>query len=524
MNRLLTTVLCSLVTIGTVIQADPSRPKLVVGIVVDQLRTDYIEYLRDLFGEDGFNRLIKEGAYLRNVDFGVPGVDRASATALLYTGAPPSRNGVAGETFYDPSTLKTSRMLAEPSGVCTPAQLRLTTISDEIALDGSGSALIYSLGADAQQAVIMAGHSGTAAYWLNPNSGKWSTSSYYKDNVSLMADHSGRHGVDARIDTMQWRPALPADKYKDLPAAKAEYPFRHMFSRSDREIFNRFTETPLANRELTDLAIDYIERLKLGQRGGGVDMLNIAYTAAPYSHTRDGDARFELQDTYLRLDSDLSRLMTAIDNSVGLDNTLIYVASTGYATPPLRPAGEGLRLPGGRFSAKRAVSLLNAYLSARYGNGDYVKGYHDGHFYLSEGDALTGRISRSEMATEAALFLAKMAGIADAYTQMSILTAGEGDASRMRDAVDFKTAGDVIVTFMPGWTVTDDTVYPETEKTYDSTAVATPAFLLGGGVEPTTISTPVDAAAIAPTVTQILRIRSPNGARCRPLFLSNPQK
>ncbi|MDE6771025.1 MAG: alkaline phosphatase family protein, partial [Muribaculaceae bacterium] len=95
MNRLITSVICGLVGINTMLCADPSRPKLVVGIVVDQLRTDYIESLQSLFGEKGFKKLMKEGAFLKNVDFKVSNLDRASGTAMRYTGAYPRQTGVA---------------------------------------------------------------------------------------------------------------------------------------------------------------------------------------------------------------------------------------------------------------------------------------------------------------------------------------------------------------------------------------------------------------------------------------------
>ena len=114
MNRLITSVIWGLVGIITMLALAPARPKLVVGIVVDQLRTDYIEYLQNLFGEKGFRKLMKDGAFLRNVDFKVNGLDRASGTAMGYTGAYPRQTGVASSMVYDPESKQMVPALNDP--------------------------------------------------------------------------------------------------------------------------------------------------------------------------------------------------------------------------------------------------------------------------------------------------------------------------------------------------------------------------------------------------------------------------
>lgn len=142
-----------------------------------------------------------------------------------------------------------------------------------------------------------------------------------------------------------------------------------------------FEQSALANTEITDVAIDMIRSMSLGKRGDVVDMLNLAYTAAPFEYAKDGDPRAELQDTYIRLDSQLGRLFDAIDRYVGLDNTLVWVWSTGYFNDG-SAIDPKYKVPTGEFSTKRASSLLNSYLSARHGNGDYIVAFHDGHLYL----------------------------------------------------------------------------------------------------------------------------------------------
>lgn len=515
MNRLLTSVLCSLVTISTVVTAEAARPKLVVGIVVDQLRTDYVEYLRELFGEKGFRRLMTEGAYLRNIEFPTVQPDLVSATAMLYTGNYPGQNGVPAASVYDESRGKMQPTLTE-NNTYSPSGLLLSTISDEIAIDGLGLASIYSIAADPQQAVIMAGHAGTSAVWISEASGKWATSPYYAATPQPAAVRNTRRGTTARFDSLQWKPLLDIARYPGISEKKS--PFKYSFSEAD---IRKFIASPMANQEVTDLAIDYLRDLHLGEKSTAMDMLNIGYSAAPYKYADGADNRLELQDTYLRLDRDLGKLLDAIDKYVGLDNTLIYLSSTGYYNEGVTPDAEKFRIPGGTFSVKRAISLLNSYLSASYGPGDYVAGYAAGHFFLNDKAIKSARLDERRLAADARDFLAKMSGIAQVYTLDDILSGGAATLD-LRNSIDVKRGGDLYVTFAPGWTVSNDHSFPTTEKHIRSSAIVAPFMMMGPGIEPQVIGTPVEATLLAPTLTQALRIRAPNGAAGRPLLLTSP--
>lgn len=525
MNRLITSVLFGLVGLNTVIMADPSRPRLVVGIIVDQLRTDYLDYLRSLFGENGFNRLMKEGVYLRDVDFKAEGLDAVSATAMICTGNYPNATGVPGTAVFRPDAKKSVKPLEDPAAIgnftnetFSPAALRLSTIADEVAVDGGGVGAVYAIAADPQQAVIMAGHAGNCAVWLNENTGKWATSAYYHESPQPVSNRNYNRPLSALIDTMQWRPSLPADRYPGVPAQKKAYPFRYTFPSSDRDVYRRFIASPLANAEVTDIAIDFLKSLSLGKRSEAIDMLNIAYTAAPYVYASDNDINMELEDTYLRLDSQLGRLFEAIDKSVGMENTLIYLTSTGYyddlsAYPP------EFRIPGGEFSVKRATSLLNSYLSAKYGNADYIDEYFNGQIYLDHSVIEQKKLSAADVADEARTFLCRMSGVADAYTLPEILSVSSASLERLRLATDAKTCGDIFLRFAPGWSVADDLHFPVEKKQIRSSMYLAPAFILAPQTAPAVIDATVDAVRIAPTVTSALRIRAPNGVAERPLGL-----
>lgn len=526
MKRLATSVLMGLATIGVGAQTDSSRPRLVVGIVVDQLRTDYIEYLQNYFGERGFRTLMDGAVYMPDVDFKVPFLDATNATAMICTGAYPSQTGVPAAMMFDPAVPGgASRLPLVNSGTSTltndsfsPEGLRLSTLADELVVGSDGNSSVYSVAMDPQQAVILAGHAGKGAFWVNNSSGNWATTSYYGSMPGVVADRNMRRSLSQRIDTMTWRPLAATLQLPDISSRQRAISFKYTFSRGDRDVYKKFASSPLANAEVTDVAIDLISRLDLGDTPGETDMLNIAYTLAPHRYGSDNGARLELADSYLRLDSQLGRLFDAIDRKVGRGNAVIWLTSTGHFDDAL-PVDPKYRIPTGEFSTRRARSLLNSYLSARYGSGEYVSAFRDGRLYFDRQTLESGHHDADKIIDDARAFIVRMNGVADARTINEVLSPGTDADNALRLALDPRTGGDIIVSFWPGWTVNYDEQQPVKSQIARECAVRTPAFILAPGLRRQTLDNPVNATAIAPTLAGSLHIRSPNGARDRALSI-----
>lgn len=496
------------------------RPQLVMGIVVDQLQTDYLEYLRPLMGKGGFNRLLANGLYLQDLDFGVPATDAASATAQLYTGAWPSATGIPAANIYDRRTRRMVPVLKGDRGF-SPGALRLSTITDEVVVDGQRFGKVYSIAADATLAILMGGHTPTSAAWLDPNSGQWQTSSYYTGQLPPpLAVRNVSRPLRARIDTMRWEPLLDIKSYPGLPPQKKYYPFGHIFRSKERDAYTRFAASPLGNREITDVAVQYLTELRPGHGKGSIDMLNIGYSLAPWTAARDGDYRLELTDAYLRLDRDLERLLNALDKEVGLDRCVIFLLSTGHFDNDARP-GDAYRIPGGDLSTRRAAALLNSYLGARYGHAEYVDGIAGTSVFLNaramEEAGRHTSPSESSPLLDARDFLSRMDGIASVATASDILSATTESLEEASRAIDIRTAGDLIISVQPGWTLVDDYSTPATRRAIRRSTVATPAIIHTPASKPEVMAAPVSALRIAPTICRMLRIPSPNGATARSL-------
>lgn len=504
----------------------PQRPQLVVGIVVEGLSNDCLELLRNHFCQNGFRRLADKGVTIQDVDFGTP-LDGAASTAMLFSGASPSVNGIGASTVYNRDERRPRPILFDEATIgnftsetLSPAALGASTLSDELRISSGGLGYVYAIAADPSEAIIMAGHAGNSAFWINDLTGKWATTTFYRDLPQKPQEVNHRAPLEYRLDTLQWVPLMAIDRYPDLPSYKKAYPFRHTFPRNDKNRFKAYKASAAANSDIASMAVDYLRTMPLGQRDV-TDMLSLSFSLVPYPYSRDADNRPELMDSYLRLDRDLGRIFEAIDAAgPGMDKTLVFVTGTPL-TRRQRRDDERWAIPYGEFSSRKAVSLLNMYLMAIHGNGEWVSGYHDSQLFLNH-KLIKDRGERMEdMRLEAARFLERMSGVSHAWTIDEVLArqASENPEAFRRNTVP-ATAGDIFIAIAPGWQEIDDDSDTEAPVTVSRAVASTaPAFILAPQVAPQKIETPVDARVIAPTVCRLLRIRSPNGASLSPLRL-----
>lgn len=497
-------------------------PKLVVGVVIDGLDKQYLDMLREQFGNDGFNRLLRDGVVISNADYGT-NVDATAATAMLMTGASPSTTSITGSYIFDRESQRTIPALNDPQALgnfttqtFSPRSLAVSTLADELRIAGGGISRVIAIAPDPAQAVILAGHTANSALWLDDKTGYWATTTYYKEPPTTVTYRNRLKPLSTRLDSMQWSPMFPKESYPGLPDHITHYPFRYTFPRGDVDRYAMFANSPKINAEVTDIAGDIVDELKLGRPADGIDMLNVAYTLQPYGYTRTAENRYELIDSYLRLDRDLARLFARVERVAGPGNSVFFIA----ATPPSgrsRRDEEMWNIPYGEFSTKKAKSLLNMYLMAKFGNGEWVKGYYNDQFFLNNKLIDERHLDAADVRLEAAAFLERMSGVDRVFTIDEIL-AGRGDAhyEALQRNNHAASSGDLFVEVAPGWETVDDIVVPAAENRIHYVkrlAPATaPVFILASDVDARTIDTPVDIRVVAPTVARMLRIRSPNAA------------
>lgn len=484
------------------------RPQLVVGILVEGLSEADLSVYRDVLGSDGFERLESQGVTVDAVDYG--DARGPAAVAIIATGATANVNGIASRYVYNRDTGRRLPVVHDPAFLgnfttltVSPGVIRVSTLPDEARMASGGYGRSYSIAADPETAVIAAGHAASSATWINDNDGRWATSTFYKDTPGALTRRNYQTPLASRLDTISWADFRQPGR------------FSYRFPRTDSDRFMRFKRSARVQQEITDLACDFMADLKALHRTGSTDFLTVAYNVSPspYGLASPSVMQAEQEDSYRRLDNQIARLLNCIESTTGLANTVVYVAGIP-AEPYVRPTDERTRgaIPAGEFSIRKAKALLNMYLMALHGNGEWVSGFDGTDIFLNSTLVSKSGVEMPQIRREAADFMRRMSGVTSAETSEQILA---GNRSRYHTAT---SAPDVSFEITPGWTVTESEHSSE-GLTYRALPSTAPFFLFYPSLKSQRITSPVDAVAIAPTLARTIRIRAPNAASATPLPL-----
>lgn len=524
MIRILTS-LVAVLTVGSVhaqaVSPVKETPKLVIGITIDQLRSDYLDIFQGVFSERGFKRLLNEGLVYKNVEFDIPNLDEASAIATIYTGTTPFYHGITGNNKYLPKAQRESSTFADENYLgnytqekLSPLAIKASTIADELKLASGGLSDVYSFAPNAASALVGAGRAANCAFWVEDYSGTWASSTYYRDFYWVVdQENRSNNSISAKALGMTWSPLLDISRYKAFPYAKSLSAFQHNFGTDTKTAYKRFKQSPYVNESVVDVVTKVMAKASFGSRTTP-DFLALTLYAGHYSEADNYSA--EIQDTYIRLDKQIERLLDEVDRTVGLKNTFIFVTSTGYYNYGNDP--QSVTLNDGTFYINRCQALLNMYLMAIYGKEQWVDRFYNGQIYLNRKLIEDKHLSLQEIQEKSADFVAEFTGVQEVYTSYQL------QRGQWNPAMDFyrngytkETSGDLFVELQPGYKVVVDDTNPKNPKVVRGNAVPSPLIFFGGNVKAEKISRTIKATQIAPSVTHVLRIRPPNAAKELPL-------
>jgi len=498
-----------------VLPTSAQTPRLVVGIVVDQLRADYVEKFAYLYGEDGFNRLWKEGSVYTGGSFDFVAPDRSSATASIYSGTEPCYHGITGNRFLERKTLKVKTCVDDDQirGIHTgektsPAGILVTTLTDELKISTGGRGTVLSIAPERDMAVLAGGHAADAAIWLCNENAMWASSTFYSSVPSWLDLYNRRTNSPYDFKSMKWTPYYPLSSYRDV-SADALKDFCHTFSTKN---VKRYKTSAMVNDEVTQLAKTSVISSPMG-RDEVTDMLCVGYYAGVYDHQSEAYAQLELRDIYCRLDRCLADLIQTVEQYVGLENALFFITSTGY-NDVHQPAVGAYNLPTGEVRMERCSLLLNMYLGAIYGTGDYIEASYRNQLYLNHSLIESKQLKMRDVQERCSEFLGQMSGVTRVYTSTELM---EGDSNpTVRNSFNQGRSGDILLEIAPGWALVDERW---NETMWSSRArVAVPIVFFGNGTKPARNNDPLSANVIAPTVASLLKINVPNGCAAKALF------
>ena len=508
MKKLITATLlnCLIVTLSF----SQEKPKLVVGIVVDQMRYDYIYRFWDDFGDEGFKRLINEGHFFRNCQFGYVPTYTGPGHASIYTGTTPSVHGIIANDWYNKSTGSHLYCTADEkmktvgdtssAGKMSPHNMLTTTFSDEYKLFNNGKSIGISL--KDRGAILPAGHSGDAAYWMD-GIGKWISSSYYMENLP---DYIQKINTNKSSKTY----------------LKGMWSVQNEFSHNLDSILlisggSGIKSTPFGNTILKDLAIEIIKKEKLGQ-GKTTDIFSISFSSTDYIGHKYGPHAAEIQDTYIRLDKDLSKLLKTIESKVGFENVVVFLtADHGVVSEPNELIKRNI--PAGYFESSIMIDGLKLYLSTRFGDGEWVKNYSNNQLFLNHDLIVEKGLELNKMQQLCADFLLTFEGVKNTFTAKKMHENEYQNSfhSLIQNGYNQKRSGDVMVALQTGWI----SKYWENGGTTHGSSYSydthVPLIFWGGNIKQGKTDRKIYIKDIAPTISTILGTAYPNGCTGNPL-------
>ena len=517
---LLTSLVALMAIMNAEAQTSHEVPRLVVNIIIDQLRSDYLEAFAPLYGEEGFQKLLKEGKVYEKAEYPFARPDRASAVASLMSGATPYEHGVVAQQWLNRSTLQPvycvddtgfeGQLTSEKSSA---SSLAVSTITDELKVSSEGKSLVYAIAPFRDAAILSAGHAADGAFWLNDETGQWCSTSYYGNFPDWAKVYEDGLSLKKRIGNLVWEPSNGlVGNFSYFVAGGTKKPFKHKFT-GDRK-FRDLKESAMVNEEVNEFAKHCLRTTEIGA-DGVPDFLTLTYYGGNFQHKGVDVCPIEMQDTYVRMDRCLGELMQAIERKVGEGRVLYVLTSTGYADQEAEDVSR-YRIPTGTFSITRAQLLLNMYLVAVYGQGQYVETAMDNQLYLNLKLIENRALNLAEVLERAQDFLIQLDGVRDVFTSQRLaLGAGTPAISRLRNAYNPRCSGDILVQVAPGWHLLNETT--RQDRLVRDSYMGFPLIIYGCNVEREKITTPVTIDRLAPTLARCLRIRAPNGCSAAPL-------
>ncbi|PTC07066.1 alkaline phosphatase [Vibrio mediterranei] len=531
--------------------ATESKPNLVLQITVDGLRADLIERYKHNFSNNGFKYLMDQGVYYKNANYEHANTETIVGHVSLATGAPPAVHGMVGNVWFDRGLDRlvynvedpNYSMLTSGAGVDksteidptqkaaagdgrSPEPILSTTFSDELVISNNGQSRVFSVSVKDRGAISLAGHGGKA-FWFSKAQSQFVTSDYYYDTNPFWVDRWNEKAIPAKYSGKRWELSLPKDQYSlqenskdhkvDLGGFARTFP--HPYGPASYKYYSTMLTVSPAGDEITaDFAKTLLAQEKLGS-GNATDYLAISFSSNDYVVHLYGASSLETEDNLIRLDKTLGDLFKYVDDSIGLENTLI-VLSADHGVPEASPTVNtlGFRQP---FYFNKDALLTDALMTRlknEFGlEKDVIKLYAQPYIYLDHELIAAKNVSLSDVQKVIAEEVMKVKGVATAVTSEDIASNRVPD-SRVNELIRNNyhplRSGDVYMVFGPrtyindmdGLTIASTHGSPWRYDTH------VPVIFAGHNLKPQTVTRPVTPYDIAPTLSGYLDVSAPSGA------------
>lgn len=538
-----------------------ARPKLVVGIVVDQMRYDYLYRYWSKYGKNGFRRLLGEGFSYENAHYNYVPTYTGPGHASIYTGTTPSVHGIVGNNWLvreeGKGTYVTEDKTVQPvggsaaAGQQSPRHMLTSTITDELRLATNFQSKVIGVCIKDRGSILPAGHAANAAYWYDGANGAFISSTFYQNTLPEWVTKFNAENRAAQYLSKPWETLLPIAQYTessaddvawegafkgevkpvfphDLPALSAtpsaavqgnlKAGSENVPAATSRNL-DLIRSTPFGNSLTADFALETIRAEQLGQRGQ-TDFLALSFSSTDYVGHQFGVNAIETEDTYLRLDQDIARLLDYLDKTVGKGQTLVFLsADHGAAHSPDFLRSQ--RIPAGSVGPRLMRDSLQQVLVKRHGAGQWVLSYENQQVYLNRPLIAQKNLNLRLIQDEVADIMIGFSGVTRAITADDLQKSHweSGMLMYLENGYFPKRSGDVMVVLEPGWL--ESYQYPVNKGTTHGSAgnydTHIPMLFWGWHVKHGSSVVSARIIDIAPTLARWLHIQEPDGCTGTPL-------
>ncbi|MDY7395398.1 alkaline phosphatase PafA [Aureibaculum sp. 2210JD6-5] len=510
---------------------DIDRPKLVVGIVVDQMRYDYLTRFYNKYGNDGFKRIINDGFNCENAHYNYIPTYTAVGHTSIYTGTTPKYHGIIGNNWYQKYEKKYIYCVddgdfksigAEDGGRKSPRRMLSTTIGDELKMAQNRKGKVIGLSIKDRSAILPAGHAADGSYWFQgKDEGKFITSSYYMDELPQWVQDFNKNGKAKEYVNSTWNTLYDINTYtesieddnkfeglfkgKETPT----FPYDLKKLKKDNGNYDILKAVPYGNTIVKDFAEAAIIGENLGQTENVTDFLAVSFSSTDYVGHQFGVDSKEIEDTYLRLDKDLASFFNFLDEKVGVGNYTLFLTAD-HAAVQVPSYLQTLNIPSGYFDNMSFKEKVNAYLLERYKSGDLIENFSNFQIFLNKEKVKELKLDASEIAQNLADEVINYEGVYKALTARTMQTTNftEGVLHLLQNGYNQKFSGDVLLVPNPA-TIS----YSKTGSTHGSGYnydTHVPIIFYGKGIKNGSSKSHINIVDIAPTISNLLEITFPN--------------
>jgi predicted AlkP superfamily pyrophosphatase or phosphodiesterase len=516
---------------------ESTNPRLVVGVVVDQMRYDYLTRFYSKYGDGGFKRMINEGFSCNNNHYNYIPTYTGPGHASIFTGTTPKYHGIISNGWYDKEIKKNVYCAGDDSvqsigttgvaGQMSPHRMQTTSFADENRLFTQMKGKTIGISIKDRGAILPAGHTANAAYWFQgKDEGNFITSSFYMNELPKWVQKFNRKKSVASY-LKEWNTLYDISTYVEsgddlnnfeggfFGKETATFPYDLNALKDENGGFDILKATPYGNSIVADFAIAALDAEKLGQ-DNNTDVLTVSFSSTDYVGHNFGVNSKEVEDTYLRLDKDLERFFNALDAKVGKGNyTVFLTADHGAVNVPAFL--QSVKIPAGYLNSSEGKIKLTNFIQNTFGVSDLIESVSNNQIFLNREKILELKLNLETVQKAIVNEIISYKNVDKAYTasSMSNTSFDRGIERLLQNGFNQKRSGDVLVVNSPAYISYSNTGSTHgTGYNYDTHV---PLLFFGKGINHGSTVIKTRVVDIAPTISALLGISFPNGATGNPL-------